>query len=139
MTTILERIRMDINTARVAQNKVELILLSTLLGELQRNPKKLEKDEDVIKALSSYVKGLTEKARHYLGKDKYQSILDEIDIIKGRYLPKEMSYDDLLALITQNSFESVKEMMAFITNHQKETGLLIDRSAAKEIFESTQI
>ncbi len=137
--TILERISADINLARRSQNKVEVILLSTVLGELQRNPKKLSTDEDVVKALSSYVKGLSEKARHFLEKDKRQPILDEIEIIKGRYLPKEMAYDDLMTLITENSFESVKEMMAFLTNHQKETGLLIDRSAAKEIFESTKI
>lgn len=137
--TILEKISEDINLARRAKNKVEVVLLSTILGELQRNPKKLTSDEDIVKALSSYVKGLAEKARHFLEKDKRQPILDEIELIKGRYLPKQMEYDDLLKLITENSFDSVKDMMLFLTNHQKETGILIDRSDAKEIFDSIKI
>jgi uncharacterized protein YqeY len=137
--TILEKISADITAARRNQNKVEVILLTTLLGELQRNPKKLNTDDDVIKALSSYVKGLNERARHFIEKDLRQPILDEIALIKERYLPKQMEYDDLLKLITENSFSNVKEMMAFLSNHQKETGLLIDRAAAKQIFEDTQI
>lgn len=134
--TILERIALDIQNARFAKNKLEVVLLTTILGELQRSPKKITTDDAVIKALTTYIKGLNERVRFYVEESSRKRIYDEIDLIKERYLPRELEYEKLVDLVSSkiDEFSEVKELMQFLSKYQEETGLNVDRAAARTIF-----
>ncbi|WGH49572.1 hypothetical protein [Alishewanella phage vB_AspM_Slickus01] len=137
--TILTRLQDDIKTARVLKNKRMLEILTTLKGEIERgqNAKKQknENDEDVIIAIRSYVKSLNENISKLDESTRKEDAIYELSIVK-QYLPVELTFDQLLVVLGEQQFDTIKDCMQFVTQYQKTTGTLINRADAKTIFES---
>jgi len=135
--TILERLNADIVNARLAKNKTELSLLITLKGELERG-NKITKDEDVILAIKRYLNGLVEQLKQVSNIEFKEKLTHEMEVIRSRYLPRELSYDELLDILSNEQFDNIGQCMAFVNKYQKENGILINRGDAKNIFDSLQ-
>lgn len=132
--TILEKITADILAARLAKDKEQLQILITLKGELERGQQKVTSDEDVIKIIRAYLKSLNDKTKVIQNEDYIQKLKNESDTISS-YLPPELSYDQLLQLLSEQQFDSIKECMAFVNKYQKEHDILINRSDVKTIYD----
>lgn len=98
--TIQEQINIDLKEAMLSKNESVKSILRVLIGEMNRVDKVVS-DEKV----TSIIKKMCENA-------KMVGNLDEITILE-KYLPKQLSEDDLkkiiTALVAENSF-TIKDM-----------------------------
>ncbi|MCY7363100.1 MAG: GatB/YqeY domain-containing protein [Ignavibacteria bacterium] len=140
-------INQDIKTAMLAKNESALrglraIKSALLLAKTEKGATQELTEEVEVKVLQKLVKQRKESADIYKSQnreDLYQIEADEIEIIE-KYLPKQMSQDDLNSyikgLIDQLNITSVKEMGKIMGVANKEISGKADGKAISETIKS---
>ena len=136
-------INQDIKTAMLAKNESSLrglraIKSALIIARTEKGASDILTEEVEIKVLQKLVKQRKESADIYKSQnreDLYQIEADEIEVIE-KYLPKQMSQDDLntyiKGLITQLNVTSVKEMGKIMGLANKELSGKADGKAISE-------
>lgn len=100
---------------RKQKNSDKVTILSTMIGELQAKgtydsvtKERVVTDEQVVSYIKSYIKNLEETLSH----KQDDALHDELLFVK-LFLPVQMTPAEIREIISQNSFPSVKELMAF--------------------------
>jgi len=140
-------INQDIKTAMLAKNESSLrglraIKSALIIARTEKGASDILTEEVEIKVLQKLVKQRKESADIYKSQnreDLYQIEADEIEVIE-KYLPKQMSQDDLntyiKGLITQLNVTSVKEMGKIMGLANKELSGKADGKAISETIKS---
>ena len=140
-------INQDIKTAMLAKNESALrglraIKSALIIARTEKGASDILTEEVEIKVLQKLVKQRKESADIYKSQnreDLYQIEADEIEVIE-KYLPKQMSQDDLntyiKSLITQHNVTSVKEMGKIMGLANKELSGKADGKAISETIKS---
>ena len=140
-------INQDIKTAMLAKNDSALrglraIKSALIIARTEKGASDILTEEVEIKVLQKLVKQRKESADIYKSQnreDLYQIEADEIEVIE-KYLPKQMSQDDLntyiKGLITQLNVTSVKEMGKIMGLANKELSGKADGKAISETIKS---
>lgn len=129
MKTLYQRLLQDKDDARLAKTQTLLTFLSTMIGEVGRNPDKDQSDAAVTKVLLKAKEAAEFVLKH--SPDNEQAKY-EIKIIDG-YLPKFMTNEEILDAIkdANNVGEAMKAVNAAASSLCK----LVDRSLVKTLFE----
>ncbi len=111
--TLEEKITADMKTALKSGRKEELSALRTLLSQIKderikQRPKRDIDDEDMMRVLLSAQKKRKESIEMYLAggrDDLVEKEKQELSVI-GRYLPEQLSKDEILEIVNQVINES---------------------------------
>lgn len=140
-------INQDIKTAMLAKNESALrglraVKSALIIARTEKGASEVLTEEVEIKVLQKLVKQRKESADIYKSQnreDLYQIEADEIEVIE-KYLPKQMSQDDLNTyikdLIDKLNVTSVKEMGKIMGVANKELSGKADGKAISETIKS---
>lgn len=114
--SILQRLKEELLQNRKTKNKTNVIILSTMIGEIQtlqsRDRTRELQDIDVIKLIDKSIQGLQERNAIRPSDE----LLHEINLLNS-FLPKKLSENEIRRIKTENSFASAKELMPFLSKH----------------------
>lgn len=123
---LIDKIKADMATARAAQS-TDVVIYSTLLGELQRNlvnstdvvsnaqvistvRKTIKANAQAITDVQARITAENEQAvKSYIAKMEHETSLLEV------YIPAQLDVDAIKAVITENKIDSLKTGMAFLS------------------------
>lgn len=100
MPALLDRLQSDLNTARKAQDKAQVLLLGTIISDARNREIELRRDltdEDVVEVLRKGIKKRRESIEMYDkgGRaDLANNERSEVEAL-GKYLPAAVSDDDI--------------------------------------------
>lgn len=97
---LYERVRAEMQTARLAKESDKVLILSTFLGELSANAKivngvKSVSDEEVVQLAKKFIKGLDELLSNDSGNQK---ALFEKSVLSA-FIPTQLSEEQLTTII----------------------------------------
>lgn len=104
MNNIYNAIQEDLMKFRLAQEKEHVIMVSTILGEIQRDPKKEYGDSSCLKVIRKMISNM---------KDVGQYAEWEMDYLK-KFLPVMLTETDYVAIISEQEFNSIKDYMSYL-------------------------
>ena len=135
---LIERIKADLLTARKARATVAANSLTALVGEavmVGKNAGNREStDEEVIAMVRKFLKNLEETKRNLIAHNKDTSACDEEIVVISKYLPQQMSADDLRTAISTIVAENVGANMGVVMRVLKEKYAgLYDGKLASEV------
>lgn len=133
---LIEKIRKDMQNAKIAKETVKANLLSTLYAEIftqSKNGKEMT-EEDELKIIRKFMKNADETLSFDISEDA-KNKLNEEKIILGTYLPAQMSIDDIekIVIVLIAEGKTMKEIMPYFK--EKYNGLY-DGRAVSEIVKS---
>lgn len=121
---LIERIKADLLTARKARATVAANSLTALVGEavmVGKNAGNREStDEEVVATVRKFLKNLEETKRNLVAHNKDTSVCEEEIVIISRYLPQQMSADELRSAITVIVAETAGANMGVVMKVLKE-------------------
>lgn len=123
---IIETIRNDRNRTRKAQNSELTMILSTFIGEIERSPTKDFSDQAVISLIKKTLSNYDQMVHKTVGQ------LYEIEVLE-RYLPRQLSYDELIGIFETVKPADVKTWMSYLKEYYPG---LYDGRIASEIFKN---
>lgn len=128
--SLQESIRQDLKTSMKQKDEARTSALRVLLGEFQRQEKKVLSDEEVVAIVRKLVKSETETlARSGGGSSPYMTVLEG-------YLPRQASEDEIRQWITANiDFGSFKNTMQAMRPIMAFFGSRADGNTVKKILE----
>jgi uncharacterized protein YqeY len=133
MSSLKEKIRSDLLLARQNGEQREANLLRTILGEFDRTADREISDDTVRAVLIKFQKSLNEVREH--GDEVTQAEADiELELI-GRYLPREATEQELLALLYEVKPANKGAWMGVVKNFAKQHGVIVDNRAAAQLFD----
>lgn len=102
--SLISKIQADLLQLRKqSTNKPAISLLTTLYSEAANiginDGKRETKDDEVIALIKKFIKGIDECLQYATNKDTYHDYLNEKNLLE-KYLPKQMSEEDLKVAIT---------------------------------------
>lgn len=121
--SMIENIQANQLAARIAKNQIKSNLLTTLLGEARsigkNNGNRETTDEEVIKLITKFIKGITETLSLLKPEDSRFSILVEEQEILKSYLPTQLTTEEIKFIILKNFPEktAVGPVMAFFKSN----------------------
>ena len=132
MSKLLSDIQAKQLKARKENDAERSKLLTTILGEIQRSPKKVETDKEVITIVSQYIK----KIRNDIQKNPFKgqdTVLAEMDAVEKEFLPdNKLSHEQIKSLIDTLDDKSVRSVMPFLSKYEKQHDVIIDKAFAKQ-------
>ncbi|WP_298751981.1 GatB/YqeY domain-containing protein [uncultured Arcobacter sp.] len=128
--TLQEQIQKSLVNARKVKDSNTLSTMQVVVGEMQRLPKKVLNDDEVISLLKKIVANEQEKIDKYgKGDEKFIQIIND-------FIPSELPEEDIIDWIKENiDFSSLKNKMQAIGIVTKNFGSLVDGKKVKEIIE----
>ena len=111
---LIEQIRKDRIAAMKARNNVAKTLLTTLIGELEGAAKRQQTEiteEMVISACKKFIAGNDETIKLGGGNRGNQDVLEAENAILKNYLPKQLSEDELRAIIGAYNLDNIGAIM----------------------------
>lgn len=121
---LIERIKADLLTARKARNMVAANSLTALVGEavmVGKNAGNREStDEEVIAMVRKFLKNLEETKRNLVAHGKNVAVCEEEIAIISKYLPQQMSADELKSAIVTIAEETAGANMGVVMKVLKE-------------------
>lgn len=129
MKTLYQRLLQDKDDARLAKTQTLLTFLSTMIGEVDRNPNKDQSNDAVVKVLLKAKEGAEFVLKH--SPDNAQAKY-EIKAIED-YLPKYMTEAEVIETI--KDAKNLGEAMKAVNAAASASGKLVDRSRVKALFE----
>jgi uncharacterized protein YqeY len=126
--TLYEQLKQDCIKCLKSKNPQELTILKTLIGEIERNPSKDYSDSSVIRAVKKYLKNLEEMKKYGKEVDK------EIQIV-SKYLPKQISENEVIDFLKTVDFSKLKSKFAAIGLCKKQFGENVDANLVKKILQ----
>lgn len=135
---LIERIKADLLVARKARSTVAANSLTALVGEavmVGKNAGNREStDEEVIATVRKFLKNLEETKRNLVTHNKDTSVCEEEIAIISKYLPQQMSADELKTAIAAIVAETAGANMGVIMKVLKEKYAgLYDGKLASEV------
>lgn len=118
MSTLLTKIKEDIKLFRKERNSVAVTTLQTLVGELETKEKNgvIIGDAEVISLINVFIKNNNSTLSMLSDQAKQMKLAGE-SILLNSYLPKRLSNEEVKQIISENTFESIKEGMDFFRNN----------------------
>lgn len=123
---LLEKIKADQLSARKAGNKLNAVLLTTLIGEATMIGKNAGNrdttDEETNKVIVKFIKGIDESLNYIkngtadsLPDDRIVTLEKEKEVLE-KYLPKQLTVDELKAIILKEFTDkpNVGQVMAYL-------------------------
>lgn len=135
---LIERIKSDLLAARKSRATVATNSLTALVGEavmVGKNAGNREStDDEVIATVRKFIKNLEETKRNLINHNKDTAVCDEELAIISKYLPQQMSSDQLKAAIADILAENAGANMGVVMKvlKEKHSGLY-DGKLASEI------
>lgn len=128
MSEILETLKKDLLKNRKEQNKQNVTIISTLIGEVQtissRDRNKTITDQDIIRIIDKSIEALQERLKHRPSSE----LEHEIELLR-QYVPEKLSEEELIRIKEDNGFSSAKEMLPYLKANYD--GLYDGKLAAK--------
>lgn len=127
----------DLNAARIARNSGKVKLLSTLIGELQRDLQKHLPDEKVIKTIKKFIEGSQDMLKHSTNEELKVQAQYEISVLSD-YLPVAVSKEELEAIVagfkSANPDAEVSALMNMLKDFKAQSGKDVDMGLASKLF-----
>lgn len=134
MTTIYDQIKQDVETARFNKDLKTITVLSTIIGEIDlKKSVKSNKPFDYNTASIQVIKANVESSTTMLALSKDEKYKFEIDLI-SKYLPHNMSDEEVIAILKEQGFQQVKDVMQFF----KKLGKPVDMKRVQELYKSQE-
>lgn len=135
---LIEKIRADLLTARKARATVAANSLTALVGEavmVGKNAGNREStDEEVIATVRKFLKNLEETKRNLVAHNKDTAVCEEEIAIISKYLPQQMSVDELRSAVAAIAAETAGANMGVVMKVLKERYAgLYDGKLASEV------
>lgn len=130
---LLKKIKADQLAARIAKNSIKTALLTTLIGDAEmvgKNASRETTDDEVVAVIKKFLKNNLEFQKHVTNDD----LTVEQKILES-YLPKQLTTEELVEIITNNFGDELKSKKGAIMKFLKENyaGLYDGATAAKVI------
>lgn len=132
----LDQLRVKLNEARRAQNKMEVSVLSMLIGELTANAKmvngvKTITDLEVVAHLQKHLKKLHETIA--IKRKATPAILaeDVEALFVAKFLPTMLTEDELVSIIKENGFANMGAFMSWLKTNKAG---MYDGKLASDVF-----
>lgn len=127
---MFDQIKKDRDDARKARDQFTLTTLSTLIGEVETKHRSGDKDfADINKAVQKVVKSSIEDCQEMYKVKQDEKSLKEIEILE-QYIVKGMSNEAIEAILKENSFTELKDVM----QHFKKLNVPVDMKLVREMF-----
>lgn len=134
MPTIYDQIKQDVETARFNKDLKTITVLSTIIGEIDlKKSIKSNKPFDYNTASIQVIKANVESSTTMLALSKDEKYKFEIDLI-SKYLPQNMSDEEVLDILKEQCFQQVKDVMQFF----KKLGKPVDMKRVQELYKSQE-
>ena len=113
--SIIAKLREQLLNARKSQNSKNVVILSTLVGDLQANAKLIEgqkviSDEDATSLIKKYIKGLDENLKV---KPDNKDALYEKQYLEN-FLPKQLTEDELSVIVQNSGLDNFGSIMKYL-------------------------
>lgn len=118
MSNLLKQIKEDILKYRKERNNIAVTSLQTLIGELETKEKNgvIIGDAEVISLINVFIKNNNSTLSMLSDQSKQMKLAGE-SILLNSYLPKRLSAEEVASIISENTFNSIKEGMDFFRNN----------------------
>lgn len=118
MSNLLKQIKEDILKYRKERNNIAVTSLQTLIGELETKEKNgvIIGDAEVISLINVFIKNNNSTLSMLSDQSKQMKLAGE-SILLNSYLPKRLSVEEVASIISENTFNSIKEGMDFFRNN----------------------
>jgi uncharacterized protein YqeY len=128
---IIDQVTSDLMLARKSHKRLEVTILSTVLGDLKSraklvNGEKVVPDADAISYLDKYIKGLNETSQL-----SHEAVNTEELRIVERYIPQKLSAAAIRLIVEQHNFANLGEFMGYM---KKNHANLYDGKLAADIY-----
>ena len=138
---LIEQIKMDNINALKEKNQVKRDILSIVVGKymnvcIEKKAKHQDaSDDDMLAVIQKTIKETNDSAADYakLGRrDKVEELNTQIEILKS-YLPKQLTADEIRAIIVLNNLKTVPEIMKYFkTTHPNAVDMKLLSEIARE-------
>lgn len=112
---MINELKRDLMESRKKQEKEKVIILSTVIGEIQtlqsRDKNKDISNQDIIKLIDKSIDALQERIK--LRPDTKEQCTFEINVLK-KYVPTKLTEEQIRKIKLDNGFTSAKELMPFL-------------------------
>lgn len=130
---LLQQIKVDQLAARITKDSIKTALLTTLIGDAEmvgKNASRATTDDEVVAVIKKFLKNNLEFQKHVTNDN-----LTTEQLILESYLPKQLTTDELIEIITNNFGDELKSKKGAIMKFLKENyaGLYDGATAAKVI------
>lgn len=139
--TLYERIKQDLLNARTMRDIANVTLYSTLLGDIERNPKKDYSDAAVTSVIRKFIAGSEEIVKLRTGSEAAAIATREISVLSV-YLPKQMETSQIAALMKTfkdiNPGCKINDVMNYFATTSANLGLAVDKSVVARLFKQVE-
>jgi len=134
---LYDQIKEALKVARVTRSQQPLTLYSTLIGEIERDPKKNFSDDAVVRVIKKFIEGLNEIVKVKAGTDAALYAQQEINLL-SQYLPKMAPVEEMTRIVKllkdSNPDCKISDVMTYFDEFKKSTGLDVDKSVVSRLF-----
>ena len=132
----LEKIRKDMQQAKIARETVKANLLSTLYGEMftQSKSGKEFTGEDELKIIRKFIKNIDETLSYDIPEDTQKKLNEEKSILEA-YLPNQLSKEEIEKIVSGLVAEG-KTMKDIMPLFKKKYSGMYDGRTVSEIIKS---
>lgn len=129
---LIDKIRSDMQKAKIAKETVKANLLSTLYAEIftQSKSGKEMNEDDEFKIIRKFIKNADETLSFDLTEEAKGKLIEEKKILEA-YLPAQLSKEEIEKIVTQliSEGKTMKEIMPFFK--EKYNGLYDGRTVSE--------
>lgn len=134
---LYDQIKEALKVARVTRSQQPLTLYSTLIGEIERDPKKNFSNDSVVRVIKKFIEGLNEIVKVKAGTDSALYAQQEINLL-SQYLPKMAPVEEMTRIVKlmkeSNPECKISDVMSYFDEYKKSTGLDVDKSVVSRLF-----
>lgn len=130
--SVFQQVKTDRDNARKARDQFKVTLLSTLIGEIETKHRSGSKDfADLDTATLKVIKKTIDGCNEFLAIKHNEKSLLEIEVLEV-YLPKQMSDEQINAVLDEQNFEGIPQVMQYF----KKNNLQADMNKVRQLFTS---
>ena len=126
---MFNKITLDRDNARKEKDQFKLTVLSTFIGEIETKFRGKDSKDDLDTTVQKVLKSTIENCRELYKFKHEETILNEIKILE-EYLIPDMSEEEILSILNENSFTELPHVM----KHFKSLNKPVDMKQVRELF-----
>lgn len=126
---MFNKITLDRDNARKEKDQFKLTVLSTFIGEIETKFRGKDSKDDLDTTVQKVLKSAIENCRELYKFKHDETILNEIKILE-EYLIPDMSEEEILSILNENSFTELPHVM----KHFKSLNKPVDMKQVRELF-----
>lgn len=133
---LIEKIRKDMQEAKINKEKVKANLLSTLYAEIFTKSKSGDKmtEEDELKIIRKFIKNIEETLSFEVTDDIKNKLLQEKEILIS-YLPKQLSIEEINDIVADLIHQG-KQLKDIMQHFKEKYSGLYDGKTVSELVKS---